>query len=521
MNNLVQNLPPVRRLAGLFLLGCCLAFLFFLGLLPSVPGGGLDAAAQVEFTPSPALEEAGLQPGMALAARQEQTPFGSPLPPRLATAAVVLPTATATPGLQLPLPFTPTLTATVMVTPTATLTATVTLTPTATPTQATPFAFLPVVPNQPTPTPTPTSTASPTPELPPADVLVCFDRTTSIPDNDAGGAVLDLFAADARLIHDLDVSLDIEHTWVGDLAVELTHLESGRSVELLDRPSYPEVDTGCRNDDIAAILDDELTLPADGRCNTSPAAIAGIYTPAESLSSFDGLPLAGTWRLTVRDMSRYDTGSLKNWCLRAQVAASPPAPTPPPPVYNLPPSARIHNITSQHQALPLDCESRVAVDWAAFFGYSIGELDFFYNLPVSDNPDAGFVGDVNGDWGQVPPNPYGVHAEPVAALLRAYGVPAYAHRPLTWDALRAEIAAGRPVYVWTIGSGKSHGIPQYYLARDGHLTVVARYEHTIMVIGYSPDGVTILDGGVVAERTLEEFLGSWSALGNMAITANP
>ena len=56
------------------------------------------------------------------------------------------------------------------------------------------------------------------------------------------------------------------------------------------------------------------------------------------------------------------------------------------------------------------------MDLAAYFGLGIDELEFFGRLPVSDNPEVGFVGDVNGRWGQIPPNAYGIHAEPVAAL---------------------------------------------------------------------------------------------------------
>jgi len=92
------------------------------------------------------------------------------------------------------------------------------------------------------------------------------------------------------------------------------------------------------------------------------------------------------------------------------------------------------------------------VDWANYLGRSINEYTFLNQLPKSDNPDKGFVGSVYGTWGQIPPDPYGVHAPPVAALLREYGLNAYAHRPLSWDQLRAEIAHGNPVIVWVIGN---------------------------------------------------------------------
>jgi uncharacterized protein YvpB len=100
-------------------------------------------------------------------------------------------------------------------------------------------------------------------------------------------------------------------------------------------------------------------------------------------------------------------------------------------------------------------------------------------------------------------------------------VNAYAHRPLSWDGLRAEIAAGRPVYIFAIGSASFNEVPIYYTAQDGHMTIVAHYEHTVMVIGYTENSVTILDGGTAYTRSLNQFLSSWSALGNMAITARP
>src|SRR5262245_42302003 len=75
-----------------------------------------------------------------------------------------------------------------------------------------------------------------------------------------------------------------------------------------------------------------------------------------------------------------------------------------------PDSAMIYDFTGHPQTLPLSCESRSAVDWAGYFGYAIGEREFLNDLPASFDPDLGFVGDVRGDWGQVPPYAYGVHA---------------------------------------------------------------------------------------------------------------
>ena len=103
------------------------------------------------------------------------------------------------------------------------------------------------------------------------------------------------------------------------------------------------------------------------------------------------------------------------------------------------------------ESYALSCEARSAVDLAAFWGVDIRERVFLKRLSRSANPEVGYVGDLNGVWGFIPPYSYGVHASPVAELLRDYGLPASAHSGLTWTDLQLEIAAGRPVIVWIIG----------------------------------------------------------------------
>jgi TolB protein len=186
----------------------------------------------------------------------------------------------------------------------------------------------------------------------------------------------------------------------------------------------------------------------------------------------------------------------------------------------VPSQANITDISDRPQTLPLDCESRSAVDWAAYFGVQIDELEFFHRLPLSDNPDKGFVGDVHGSWGQIPPKPYGVHAEPVAAVLRNYGLDAQAVRDFSLDALRSEIASGQPVITWVTGQ-VAWGTPVPYTASDGSRVIVARYEHTVMVIGYNKREVSILDGAEVYTRQWSDFERSWAVLGNMAVIMHP
>ena len=121
--------------------------------------------------------------------------------------------------------------------------------------------------------------------------------------------------------------------------------------------------------------------------------------------------------------------------------------------------------------------------------------------------------------GSFPPRSYGVHAEPVAALLREYGLAAEARRDLSWDDLRAEIAAGRPVILWVIGQ-MWPGTPRSYTGEEGHNTIVASFEHTMLLTGYDESYVYVVDAFSGLDETfgLQAFLDSWSVLGNMAIT---
>ena len=145
-------------------------------------------------------------------------------------------------------------------------------------------------------------------------------------------------------------------------------------------------------------------------------------------------------------------------------------------------------------------------------------MDFQADLPVSDNPEIGFVGPIDGLTGQIPPYPYGVHAGPVASLLRDYGLEATAVKGYSFEKLKKQIANGNPVIVWVVGN-VWYGEPVNYTASDGSTVTVAHFEHTAIVIGYDEWGVTLVDNDLVYWRKTSTFLDSWGVLGNMAIIA--
>ena len=199
-----------------------------------------------------------------------------------------------------------------------------------------------------------------------------------------------------------------------------------------------------------------------------------------------------------------------------QLPTATPAPTEIP---SEPDEVFIDGIWGYPQTFNLSCESRSASDLARYFGVYFTELEFLYALPSSDNPDAGFVGDVHGFLGQLPPLGYGVHARPVAALMREFGLNATAYKGLSLAEIKAELSAGRPVMIWAIRDlGTS--TPVEYTASDGDITIVARYEHTFIVIGYGDGYITVLDNDRVYSVSTDQFLNSWGLLGNMGITVN-
>ncbi len=243
------------------------------------------------------------------------TPTG-PLPPSetptrtpTRTATIVLPpsaTATTTASESPTSPASPTLT----VTATGSASATPTRTPSATQTNSLTA----------TPSPTPTATMS----------LAPFCDTLSspaiIPDNNPAGINNSITVANQTTIADLNVRLDIDHTWVGDLKVSLTHVTTGTAVVLLDRPGVPATSLGCGDNSISCVLDDEAGRIAETQClasaTTSPmAAIDGSVKPNNPLSAFDGQSIAGMWRLNVSDNMQFDTGSLLGWCLEVNAPA--------------------------------------------------------------------------------------------------------------------------------------------------------------------------------------------------------
>ena len=189
---------------------------------------------------------------------------------------------------------------------------------------------------------------------------------------------------------------------------------------------------------------------------------------------------------------------------------------------DLPESAAIAGFYGRPQKHNLSCEARSAADWATFLGTRIGENEILAALPRSDNPEIGFVGSPDGVWGLIPPRAYGVYPPALASTLQTFGIAARAVRGMNWDDIRGEIVQNRPVIVWVIGQMWT-AAPIEYQAKNGPKTVVAHFEHTMTVIGYTATSVQVFDAysGTTMTFLKGTFLASWRVLGNLAIVYDP
>jgi trimeric autotransporter adhesin len=148
----------------------------------------------------------------------------------------------------------------------------------------------------------------------------CSSPNVAIPDNTPAGITNDIVVSGSFALTDLNVSINTNHTWPGDLIYTVQKTAGPGSplgpVTIIDRPGLPASTFGCSNDNINSTIDDGQPA-AETTCNASPPAIGpGPAGPNNSINTvFAGVDVNGTWRITVSDNAGGDTGTLVQWCL--------------------------------------------------------------------------------------------------------------------------------------------------------------------------------------------------------------
>jgi len=150
--------------------------------------------------------------------------------------------------------------------------------------------------------------------------VYCRTANLSIPDWNWEGVSDEMTLTAPGVVEDLDVVVRINHTWVSDLTARLSRVD-GPYATLFESPGSNTA--GCTiHTNMDVTLNDEGSAPIGASCNPVPPALSGNVQPLEPLASFDDLPLAGTWRLSIADNAPLDTGALIEWCLAPALTSS-------------------------------------------------------------------------------------------------------------------------------------------------------------------------------------------------------
>ncbi|MGV8945360.1 MAG: reprolysin-like metallopeptidase, partial [Lutibacter sp.] len=136
------------------------------------------------------------------------------------------------------------------------------------------------------------------------DTKTASDVPLNIPDYNATGISSKIFIGNNKKIRDVNVTVNITHTWIGDLDLMLIS-PAGTSV-LLVASRYDE-----GTNYINTIFDDD----ASTSIIVGVAPYTGIYRPQGNLSAFNDQFSYGDWSLKAIDTGPDDLGIINNWSI--------------------------------------------------------------------------------------------------------------------------------------------------------------------------------------------------------------
>jgi len=127
----------------------------------------------------------------------------------------------------------------------------------------------------------------------------------AISDNATATITSTIEITDNIIISDINVSLNIEHTWNEDLIITLTAPDNTTQVVLTSGNG------GDTDNYTNTVFDDQAANPITG--GTGP--FTGTFQPEGSLADFDGLSTEGIWTLSIEDTFPEDGGQLLDWSI--------------------------------------------------------------------------------------------------------------------------------------------------------------------------------------------------------------
>lgn len=136
------------------------------------------------------------------------------------------------------------------------------------------------------------------------DMYVSTDIPKSIPDNDPGGVSSTIIVTENKLITNIKVTVNINHTYDKDLSLELT---SPTGITIL----LSVGNGGEGNNYTNTIFDDS----AENSIVDGLAPFLGTFRPQIPLSYLNNTTSQGDWTLKVVDSGEADTGTIDSWSM--------------------------------------------------------------------------------------------------------------------------------------------------------------------------------------------------------------
>jgi subtilisin-like proprotein convertase family protein len=134
--------------------------------------------------------------------------------------------------------------------------------------------------------------------------FVSTDTPINIPDNNSTGITSTINVAGTKTVMDVNVTVNITHTYVGDLRLSLL-APNGATIPLATNLG------GSGDNFVDTVFDDEAATPI----TAGGAPFTGSFRPQSPLTAAEGGSAAGAWRLKVVDTEGQDFGPLNGWTL--------------------------------------------------------------------------------------------------------------------------------------------------------------------------------------------------------------
>ena len=140
---------------------------------------------------------------------------------------------------------------------------------------------------------------------PATNITYTNNTSTNIPDNNtSNGLSSEIIITDSFQITDVNVTVNINHTYISDVKITLTS-PAGEIIVLKDNGADND------NNNLTNTVFDDSGVDI----TTGTAPYTGTFKPFEKLSTFNSSNSKGTWTLYITDNYEDDTGSLLNWTI--------------------------------------------------------------------------------------------------------------------------------------------------------------------------------------------------------------